>query len=325
MKRKSDWTFLVIATACLALAGCEQDAEESMVGTLERDRVELTFESNEPVATIHVADGEWVEEGMLLIEQDARRMELQLARAQAELERATARLSELERGPREEAIREARALLESAQAETTNAEAELNRTRDVFEKGLSTQSRLDNAETRFSTAQSRQKAQRESLDALLHGTTIEELQQAAAIVKATNVTVEEAQLALQRTRLHAPMDGLLDKVLTRLGERPLPGQAVAILLDSRRTYARIYVPEYLKSRIVPGTKMQVTIDGQPRNLQGTVRWVSADASFTPYFALTEHDRSHLSYVAEVDLPAASDLPVGVPLEALPPEGVATGN
>jgi HlyD family secretion protein len=100
---------------------------------------------------------------------------------------------------------------------------------------------------------------------------------------------------------------------------------VAILLDSRRTYARIYVPEYLKSRIVPGTKMQVTIDGQPRNLQGTVRWVSADASFTPYFALTEHDRSHLSYVAEVDLPAASDLPVGVPLEALPPEGVATGN
>jgi HlyD family secretion protein len=49
-------------------------------------------------------------------------------------------------------------------------------------------------------------------------------------------------------------------------------------------------------------------------MTGTVRWVSADASFTPYFALTEHDRSKLSYLAEVDLPEASSLPSGVPLE-----------
>jgi len=49
-------------------------------------------------------------------------------------------------------------------------------------------------------------------------------------------------------------------------------------------------------------------------MTGTVRWVSADASFTPYFALTEHDRSRLSYLAEVDLPGASHLPSGVPLQ-----------
>ncbi|GAG92015.1 unnamed protein product, partial [marine sediment metagenome] len=36
--------------------------------------------------------------------------------------------------------------------------------------------------------------------------------------------------------------------------------------------------------------------------------------FTPYFALTEHDRSRLSYLAEVDVPDASSLPSGVPLE-----------
>jgi HlyD family secretion protein len=53
-------------------------------------------------------------------------------------------------------------------------------------------------------------------------------------------------------------------------------------------------------------------------LRGTVRWVSADASFTPYFALTEHDRSRLSYLAELDLPQAADLPSGVPLVVLSP-------
>ncbi|MBT8075709.1 MAG: hypothetical protein KJN61_04505, partial [Gammaproteobacteria bacterium] len=80
------------------------------------------------------------------------------------------------------------------------------------------------------------------------------------------------------------------------------------------TYARIYVPETLRSSVQPGRKLDVRIDGQERVFEGTVRWVSADASFTPYFALTEHDRSRLSYLAEVDVPGASSLPSGVPLE-----------
>jgi HlyD family secretion protein len=259
-----------------------------------------------------------VDAGTLLIEQAPQRMELAFARLEGERDRAAARLAELERGPREESIQEARALLESAQAETVNARAELERTREVFDKKLSTQSELDRAGTRFTTAQAQGKARRESLDALLNGTTIEELQQSAAAVKAADAAVDEAQLTLDRTRLYAPVSGLLDKVVTRLGERPQPGQTVAILLDSRRTYARIYVPEPLKSTIVPGTELQVRLDGQSAPFRGTVRWVSDDASFTPYFALTEHDRSRLSFVAEVDLPAASELPVGVPLVALPP-------
>ena len=43
----------------------------------------------------------------------------------------------------------------------------------------------------------------------------------------------------------------------------------------------------------------VRLDGVDREMQGAVRWVSADASFTPYFALTEHDRSRLAYLAEL--------------------------
>ncbi len=55
---------------------------------------------------------------------------------------------------------------------------------------------------------------------------------------------------------------------------------------------------------------QVRIDGSGKVFTGTVRWVSADASFTPYFALTEHDRSRLSYLAEVDVPDASVVTLG---------------
>lgn len=313
---------LCLAPMALMLAGCEQAGPPAMVGTLERDRIELSFESSEPITGIHAPDGTRVKAGDLLLEQDAERMQIQLARLEAERERAAARLAELERGPREESIREARAQLEAAQAETANAGAEYDREQSVFGKGLSNQSNLDSAETRLATARAREKARRESLDALLNGTTVEELQQAAAALKAADAAANEARLSLERTRLYAPVDGLLDKVLARLGERPVPGQAVAILLDGARTYARVYVPEPFKARVTPGTTIRVDIDGEDRTFEGTVRWISADASFTPYFALTEHDRSRLSYVAEIDLPSAGGLPVGVPLFAHPPGGTA---
>ena len=47
-----------------------------------------------------------------------------------------------------------------------------------------------------------------------------------------------------------------------------------------------------------------------------MRYVSAEASFTPYYALTQKDRSRLSYLAEVTLDdaRAARLPAGVPVQ-----------
>ena len=51
----------------------------------------------------------------------------------------------------------------------------------------------------------------------------------------------------------------------------------------------------------------LSVDGVAAPLQGTVRYVSAEATFTPYYALTQKDRSRLSYLAEITLddPAAA--------------------
>jgi HlyD family secretion protein len=60
----------------------------------------------------------------------------------------------------------------------------------------------------------------------------------------------------------------------------------------------------------------VKVDGLAQPLTGTLRFLAGEASFTPYYSLTQRDRSRLAYVAEVDLdePAARNLPVGVPVE-----------
>ena len=305
------------------LAACNNADDTFMVGTLERDRVEVTVESNEPIIAIHVQDGQMLKAGDLILEQDPARLEDVLVQQLALRDQAAARLAELERGPRPETIREARAQLESTQATTRNAMDNLARAQEVFDRGLSNQSTLDNVTTRWETATAAEKAAAESLERLLNGTTVEELQQAVAALKASEAAVSRIQLDIDRLQIVAPIDGMLDKRLYQLGERPLPGATIAVILDSARTYARIYVPEPLRASVQPGKRLNVRIDGDNRTITGTVRWVSADASFTPYFALTEHDRSRLSYLAEVDVPQAASLPSGVPLQVDFPASVSS--
>jgi HlyD family secretion protein len=308
---------LTIAALCLAAGlntACDDSNGNVMVGTLERDRIELKVESNEPIAAIHVEDGQAVGAGELVMEQHRARLD----QAAAQRDLAMARLAELRRGPREEAIREAQARLKASEVLTVNAGANLERAREIFERKLSDQATLDDARTAWETAGALEQAEREALAALLHGTTVEELEQAQAALDAAQAQVRQAQLDLERLQTRAPVAGRIDKVLYELGERPAPGATVAVLLDTARNFARVYVPEHLKARVTPGQRLDVSVDGVASALPGTVRWVSADASFTPYFALTEHDRSRLSYLAEIDLEGAQDLPSGLPLQARVP-------
>ncbi len=303
-------TLLLMAT----LVACDNNEITYMVGTLERDRVEVSVESNEPIIAIHVTDGQMLKTGELILEQDPARPVALLAQQIALRDLAAGRLAELQRGPRPETIREARAQLESTQASTINAAANLVRAKEIFERALSDQSTLDFATTRWKTATATEKAAGESLVRLLNGTTIEELQQAIAALAAAEAGISQIQLNIERLNIYAPVDGMLDKRLYQIGERPKVGATIAIILDSARAYARIYVPEPLRASVQPGKKLNVRIAGHAGAITGTVRWVSADATFTPYFALTEHDRSRLSYLAEIDVPGASDLPSGIPLE-----------
>ena len=308
------WIIGSIALAiALLLGGCGESDQDAMVGTLERDRIELKVESSEPLVRIYVQDGQALSAGDPVAEQDPSRAQARLEQQQALRDQAAARLAELERGPRKEAVQQSRAQLESLQALAVNSAAELRRAQELFDKGLSNQAALDSAEAAWKSATAQESAAREALAAQLNGTTIEELQQAAAALEASQALLDQAGIDLSRTKISAPLDGVVDKVLYQLGERPPAGTTVAVLLANSRVFARVYVPESVRSRVRPGETLQVHIDGADQPMQGTVRWVSSDASFTPYFALTEHDRSRLSYLAEVDVPAAADLPSGVPL------------
>ncbi len=70
--------------------------------------------------------------------------------------------------------------------------------------------------------------------------------------------------------------------------------------------------------MLPGSTFRLKIDGRQQVFSTRLRFISSVASFTPYFALSERDRSRLSYIAELEImdPEASKLTAGTPVQLL---------
>ena len=308
-------TCLLIAV-CATLVACSGEENPNVVvGELASDRIELVSESSEPIVAIHVAEGDAVTTGTVLIEQDSRRAAARLAEAEAALAQNQARLDELVRGPRAEQITAARANVEGATQDLQFRESEMDRTREVHARGLASPDALDRAQAALDGAQANLKLRLAQLEELLTGTTVEELAQAENATRQAAARRDAVAIDLERMTLAAPVDGIADTRLFQLGERPVPGQPLMIVLAGEQPYARVYVPERLRASVAPGTTATVRVDGIDDPIAGIVRWVASEAAYTPYFALTERDRGRLSYVAKIDLDYnARRLPDGVPVE-----------
>lgn len=302
--------------AILALAGCSNDEDpKRVVGELTSDRYELTAEVGEPITTIHLAEGEAITAGQVLISQDDTRVLATLAESNAALAQQQARLDELVRGPRTEQIAAARANVEGATQDLEFRQTELKRIEEIHARGLASPDLLDRASAALDAAQANLKLRLAQLEEMLAGTTIEELEQAEQAVAQLAARRDAIQVNLDRHTTRAPVDGIADSRLFEAGERPLPGQPMMIVLGGRQPYARVFVPETIRVHVTAGTAAMIHVDGLDQPLEGRVRWVSSEAAFTPYYALTERDRGRLSYVAKVDITTQRDrLPDGVPVE-----------
>jgi HlyD family secretion protein len=316
---------LVLSVTVTTLVACDaRDTPPEVLGTVERDRLELIAESNERIVEIVVHEGDRVAAGALLLRQEAGTMQARLDAARAGLAEAERRLADLVEGPRRREIDEARAVLAGAESTLLTEESEYKRVQDLVERELTSQSSADQARMRRDAARAQRDSARARLGLLQQGTRMEQVAQARAAVDRAAAGLAEIETVAARYVMRAPRAGLVEALPYKLGERPTPGVPIAILLADGVPYARVYVPEPMRSRFTAGSKVEATVDGEAHRLQGTVRYVSAEASFTPYYALTQKDRSRLSYLAEVTLddPRAADLPAGVPVQVYLAAGVA---
>jgi HlyD family secretion protein len=307
---------LVLASAVTAgLAGCARDLDSSLPGTVERDRIELIAESSEPIIERAVREGEKVAAGAVILRLDPSVATAQLDQARAEARAASARLLELTRGARSEEVEQARAQLERAQVEVDGARRELTRRKALVQRNLVSATEVDAEQTAVDSAEATRKQAAAALLELERGTRSEQIEQSRAASSQSEARVAELEVSLMRLTARAPEAAIVDALPYRLGERPPKSAPVAVLLADRMPYVRIYVPEPLRAQVTAGTRAEIAVDGVQGKFNGSVRYISSEAAYTPYYSLTARDRARLSFLTEVSLTdtAARDLPSGVPV------------
>jgi len=298
------------------LAACGREQRAPAVGTLERHRFEIAATAAEQIVAMPVREGQAVKQGDVVAQLDGGSLAANRASVAAQASQLKHRLDELEHGARAGEITQARAQVAAATALRDQNQKEYLRLADLLGRGLVAQSQVDQQLQLRDSSAAELKSAQAALDLLLEGTRSEQLDQARAALQSAQSLLQQQDVLLDRLRLVAPVDGMIEALPYRLGERPVLGAPVVIMLASGMPYARVYIPEPQRASLRAGQSLSVRVDGVAKPFTGTLRYIAGEASFTPYFALTQRDRSRLAYLAEIDLPepAARDLPVGVPVE-----------
>ena len=308
---------LILSVTMLCLLGCRSEGDQAL-GILEWDRVNSRIPASEAILDIVVQEGQHVTAGTLLMQVDNRKIVVRYNELQARLQQAVWELKELEAGPRPETIAEARARLEAALATMKNSDENYQRQQSLLGTKSTSKQKLDNARNAYLNAKGEVNVLSAGLDKLLAGTRREQVEQAKCRVASLQAQLEQVQLIREDYSIRAARDGLVDSLPFKLGDKPPVNAVVCTLLAGDKPWARVYIPEPYRSHMLPGADFGLHVDGQQHIFTARLRSISSVASFTPYFALSEKDRSRLAYVAELEIvdPEASKLTAGTPVQLM---------
>jgi len=307
--------FLFATMVAAPIAGCLDTERPLALGTLERDRVALTATVAELIVDLPVAEGSPVTKGTLLVQLYDGQHRAAVERAKAQVAQAEARLQLLRNGPRAQEIAAAKAQVAGREADLREARITSDRNQELVSRKAVSQAEVDRTKALRDAASARLDEANENLDELLAGTRPEEIAQAEAELSAARADLAYQQALLAELSIVATRDGVLDSLPWNLGERVTVGSPVAVMLAGKAPYARVYVSEPYRVKINKGDTLKVHVDGLDQTFDGTVRWISSEPAFTPYYALNASDRARLMYLAQVELPDnAAKLPNGVPAQ-----------
>ncbi len=300
---------MLIAT--LLLAGCKDEGQQ-VLGTLEYDLISLPAPSAERIVSVAVHEGDRVKAGAIIMTLERTRIAAQTGVAQAQAQQQRDALAELEAGTRVEQIAQARAELARTQAQASDARAYFARLQPLGQRKLVAVVDVDRARAAANSAGAQVRVAQAFLGELEHGARSERIDQARSAVRAADAQVAAQSVSLDKLQIVAPRDGRIDSLPYKLGDQAPLGAPLAVLLVGDAPYARVYVPEPMRANVKIGDRATVHVDKQS-DIVGRVRAIRSDPSFTPYYALSGKDAARLSYLAEIVLENAGDLPAGLPV------------
>jgi multidrug resistance efflux pump len=231
---------------------------------------------NGRILNLSIEEGRRVEKGEVLAEIETTEYAADLARAQALLAVAKARLDELQAGNRPEEIAAAKAELNEAEANRAQLYSDWKRKTQLRETRVLTDTEYEQAEALFKAMDRRVERLRNNYKLMVEGPRVERIDVAKAEVDQAEAEVKRSKWRLDNCVIRAPVSGTILKKNAEQGNivNPIAFQgsfSLCEMADLSDLEVELSIQERDISRVVVGQRCQVRAEAYPdRVYEGVV-------------------------------------------------------
>ncbi len=286
---------LMSSLLAFILVSCNGNNGENVIynGRLETDIVRISSEAGGKIDSLGAREGQAVSKGELLAVVNSDKIKLRLSQQRIQLQEVSIGMLAL------------KAQLKELDAQLKLSRKVLNKTKNMVSSGAATDQKLDELETHVEVLLAKKEALGIQKKVLQN-----KKEQAEAGIALTQAT-------LQDTRISAPLNGTILNRFVNQGELCVPGMALFEVADLSNLEANIYLPLEMLSKIKLGSAVKVSADGQEKDFEGSVKWISSESEFTPKTILTEETRTTLVYRVKIAVPNPDGiLKIGMPVDVV---------
>ena len=281
--RQATFSFLHFFILSLFLTACGNNEKEyDATGTFEATETTVSAEQSGTLMHFDVSEGDELAQGKEVGLVDTTQLWLKIQQMGATKTVYQSQKPDMEKQT------------SATRQQLAKARQEEQRYRELVADGAAPKKMLDDAVSQVAVLQKQLDAQVSTLNTQLSTLNSQE----------STIDVQVSQLRDQLRKCHVvtPVAGTVLEKYAEQGEFVAMGKPLFKMADTRQVFMRAYVTSAQLQNIKVGQKAKVFADygdGQRKEYDGTVTWISSRSEFTPKTILTDDERADLVYALKV--------------------------
>jgi len=265
---------IIFIVAIMAVIGfiCLKPGPETVQGQGEATEIRISGKLPGRVANIYVEEGQRVKAGDTLVRITSSLVEAKMDQAKAMEDAAQAANAKVDAGTRPQIVESARDLWKQAQAAAGITKKTYDRMQTLFEKGVVSEQKRDEAKAAYEAAKAGEAAAKSQYELARSGAQSEDKQASSAMVTVAKGSVKEVNALLEDQYLTAPCDGEITVIYPNVSELIATGAPV-MTLQKDDYWAVFNVRETMLKDIKVGSTLRVKIPALDKEVDMKVFYI----------------------------------------------------
>ena len=314
---------LMMAGAVLMLSACtDKESEYDATGTFEATELTVSAQSTGELNPFNVVEGGQVAIGTVVGRIDSKQLQLkkeQLETSRGQLDANRRQLASSRNASNSRQL-DLEKQLSSVRQQIANAQRERRRFSELVRDGAVPRKQLDDIDYQIKVLERQLEAtsdqirsnnaslknQSEGINAQIDGIN--------AQASGLEAQIRQVDDQIAHADVVAPLTGTVLEKYAEAGEFVATGRPLFKMADTRQMYLRAYVTSSQLRHIKAGQQVKVFADygnGQKKEYQGTVSWISSRSEFTPKTILTDDERADQVYAVKIRIANDGYIKIGM--------------